>query len=121
MGRGTTGDDAIKQMAQLLRSGATMLSQTCPVHGVPLFKLKTGDIICPVCRKRVVFVREGEEAKAMGIIALSELEKTVYEKIRFLTGLISSEEDPDRMYEPLRLIIACLEVLEKLKRLGTGA
>jgi len=112
-------DEAIKSMAELLRSGATMLSQTCPIHGVPLFKLKTGEVICPVCKKRVVFIKEGEEAKAYGIIALSELERVIYGKLRLLTDSINRESDPERMYETLRSVIACLEILERLKKLSS--
>lgn len=116
------GDEslAVRKMAELLRAGATMLSETCPVHKVPLFKLKSGEVICPVCRKRVIFVREGEEAKALGIIALSELENVIYEKIRRLTYDVRKENDPDKAYELLRSVIACLEVLDRIRKLSAS-
>ncbi len=110
---------AVRRMAELLRAGATMLPETCPVHRVPLFRLKSGEVICPVCRKRVVFVREGEEAKALGVVALAELEQAVYEKLRTLTNEVRRENEPERTYDILRSIIACLEVLDRIKKLSS--
>ncbi|MGD2142812.1 MAG: Sjogren's syndrome/scleroderma autoantigen 1 family protein, partial [Candidatus Bathyarchaeota archaeon] len=45
--------DSMKSMAELLRSGATMLSRSCPECDSPLFKLKSGDIVCAKCQRRV--------------------------------------------------------------------
>ena len=56
-------DTAVKRMAQLLKSGATMLERVCPQCNVPLFRLKSGEIICPSCGQRFVIVQSEEEEK----------------------------------------------------------
>jgi len=47
---------AIKRMTELLRGGATMLGEHCPLCGSPLFRLRSGEIVCPV-HGRVVVAR----------------------------------------------------------------
>lgn len=42
-------DRIVKDMAKLLRNGATMLGKECPKCGKILFRLKTGSIFCPNC------------------------------------------------------------------------
>ncbi|BAA79119.1 conserved hypothetical protein [Aeropyrum pernix K1] len=61
-GEGPGSDDIVKKMAQLMMQGAVMLDKTCPADGLPLFKLKTGDVVCPVHGK-VVIVASDEEAR----------------------------------------------------------
>ncbi|MDP8003551.1 MAG: hypothetical protein C0171_02110 [Caldisphaera sp.] len=51
--------EVVKKMASLLSQGATMLDKTCPACGLPLFKTKKGEIVCPVHGK--VYVVESEE------------------------------------------------------------
>ncbi|MEN3059018.1 MAG: Sjogren's syndrome/scleroderma autoantigen 1 family protein, partial [Candidatus Methanosuratincola petrocarbonis] len=53
----STRDSQVKRMADLLREGATMLSQACPECKTPLFRLSSGEVICPGCNKRVVFAK----------------------------------------------------------------
>ena len=43
-----------KKMAELLRSGHTMLNLACPVCNNPLFRNKDNEILCPICNKRVL-------------------------------------------------------------------
>ena len=64
-----TSDDSMKQMAELLRSGAKMLSQSCPECGSPLFQLKSGEIWCANCQRRVVIVSEGEDVYSLSLAA----------------------------------------------------
>lgn len=108
----------IKRMAELLKSGATMLSTSCPNDKVPLFKLKTGEIICPVCNTRFYIVKdEAEHAAVTTSIALESLEQTIMNKIVQINNIISSMDanSVDRnMLESLKL---WLEILEKVKSL----
>ena len=48
----------VKKAAELLRQGATMLEEPCPICKMPLFKLKNGDIVCPVHGK--VYIAKNE-------------------------------------------------------------
>lgn len=56
----------IKRMAQLVSQGASMLAESCPMDGLPLFRLRNGDVICPVHGK-VMIVSSEEEAREVEI------------------------------------------------------
>lgn len=56
----------IKVMTQLMAQGAVMLEQTCPICGLPLFRLKNGDVVCPLHGK-VYIVNSDEEAREVEI------------------------------------------------------
>lgn len=108
------GADPTKYMAELLKSGATMLAETCPVEGchMPLFKLKSGEVVCPV-HGRVYVVKTEEEAREIfervGLTsALSKVEDLALRRIIELSGT----EDAD----PLELV-KWLEVLERVRKL----
>jgi len=107
---------AVKKMAELLRSGAVMLPQKCPAKdcSLPLFKLKSGEIICPL-HGRVYLVSSDEEAREivsrLSVSSiLDKLEKRVIE--------ILGKTLDDRMGEmDYRDIIGWLEVLERITRI----
>jgi len=110
-------DENLSRMVNLLRSGAIMLHESCPVCHSPLFKVRD-EIVCPKCQKRVVFVRKDEEAsKVLEESVLSTLEGTLVVKIQDLEKEISKERDPDRLYNLLRILVAFLEALERIKRI----
>jgi len=56
----------VKEMAEMLRQGAKMLSYSCPECGSPLFQLKSGEVWCARCQKRVVIVAEDEDESTGG-------------------------------------------------------
>ena len=108
----------MKRMVDLLRSGATMLADICPICNSPLFKLKSGDVYCPGCEKRVVFVKEGEDiAKATQIQVISELTSTASQKLMELTNMAKYESDVDRLYELGRCMLTWLEIFERVRKL----
>jgi UPF0148 protein len=108
----------MKRMVDLLRSGATMLADICPICSSPLFKLKSGDVYCPGCEKRVVFVKEGEDvAKATQIQVISELTSTASQKLMELTNMARYESDVDRLYELGRCMLTWLEIFERARKL----
>jgi UPF0148 protein len=108
----------MKRMVDLLRSGATMLADVCPICNSPLFKLKSGDVYCPGCEKRVVFVKEGEDvAKTMQIQVIGELTSTASQKLMELTNMAKYESDVDRLYELGRCVLTWLEIFERVRKL----
>lgn len=108
----------MKRMVDLLRSGATMLADVCPICNSPLFKLKSGEILCPGCEKRVIFVKEGEDvAKITQIQVISELMSTANQKLMELTNMAKYESDVDRLYEIGRCMLTWLEIFERVKKL----
>lgn len=60
------GDELVRKMAQMMMQGAVMLDKTCPLDGVPLLRLKTGEIVCPV-HGRVLIVSSDEEARDLEV------------------------------------------------------
>jgi len=110
----STGVDPTKIMAELLKSGAIMLAETCPVEGchLPLFKLRTGEVICPI-HGRVHIVKTEEEAKEVytRTYLLYILEKLEVYTLKTVESLLNS---PD--IEPTEYI-KWLEVLERIHRI----
>ncbi|MGB9827837.1 hypothetical protein IMZ38_03575 [Thermosphaera chiliense] len=106
--------DYTKIMAEYLKAGATMLSLTCPVEGcgLPLFKLRSGEIVCAVHGK-VHLVKSDEEVKEIRerITLIGVLDKLEEKTLNIIKEQSESEDvDP-------REIIGWLEVLERIRRL----
>jgi UPF0148 protein len=110
-------DGEMKQMAELLRSGATMLSYSCPECASPLFRLKTGEIWCAKCDRRVVIVPEGEEASAEAGAQLVSLEKAIVYKLASLSGSLAKESDPENLKAMAEVLDALLSSLERLRKI----
>ncbi len=106
-------DRIVKKMAELMKAGAVMLPETCPVKGcnLPLFRLKSGEIVCPVHGKIVVVSSEEEAAevtKKYGLAGvLDKLEDYV---IRTIDSMIGEVSDPS-------ILIEWLEVVERIERI----
>ena len=88
--------DVVKKMADLLRAGAAMLSERCPICGLPLFRLKSGEVVCPV-HGRVYIVKTESEATRITVqgvlenlerIAAEEIAKALEKRSQGLDGLV---------------------------------
>jgi UPF0148 protein len=111
-------DENIKKMADLLRQGASLLSQSCPQCGSPLFKIKD-EIYCPSCGKKVVIVKEGEPIPPnVEGVTLSDLSIVLHNKLRETVESIKNETDSSRLEELLRIIVGILDALERLRRIS---
>lgn len=107
----------VKRMAELLKSGAAMLSETCPECGTPLFKLGN-DVICPKCNRTVLIIKGSEdEAKLATGQTLENTEKIILSKIQETNMSIKNESDPDRLLQLGSLLACWLEALEKVRGL----
>ena len=107
----------IKRMSDLLRSGATMLSEICPECGSPLFKVKN-DIVCVKCNKPVVMVKATEqEGSVVGGKVLEELEQTMLSKIKGINSALSQETDVERLNQYGKILSTWLDALDKIRRL----
>ncbi len=103
--------DVVKKMADLLRAGATMLSERCPVCGLPLFRLRSGEVVCPV-HGRVYIVRDESEVSRVTVQGvLEELEKVV------ATRISESLEAAKRGEPRARELSEWLDVLERTERI----
>ena len=106
----------MKEMAELLRSGAKMLSESCPECGTPLFQLKSEDIVCANCQRRVVIVPEGEETTVEAGMRLESLETTIYQKLVSLGEVLAEETEPSRIKDLSEVINSLVENIERLRK-----
>ena len=115
-------NEKIQSMADLLRSGATLTSLSCPACSSPLFRLKNGDLWCAHCRKKVIVVREGQEfdeAQRLTVLtALSSLERTLLDKMMEINEKIRDTNDPDDLQRLSVLLSSLLENLKSVRSLG---
>jgi len=108
----------IKMMADLLRQGATLTEHSCPACSSPLFKLRSGDLWCVSCQKRVIIVREGEpEPEATETPVFSSLESTIMGKIQELEKQLAEETDVKKLRTLGTTLSALLENLEKIRKM----
>ncbi|MCE4620558.1 MAG: hypothetical protein F7C33_05995 [Desulfurococcales archaeon] len=107
--------EVVRKMAQLMMQGAVMLSETCPICGLPLFRLRNGDVVCPVHGK-IILVSSEEEAREVEVDSIvSEVEHYAAKKVRELL----SQDRPSEILEWLRVIEAgerIRELREKRRR-----
>lgn len=104
----------VKKMAELLKTGATMLAETCPVEGcrLPLFKLKSGEVVCPIHGKIHVVKTDEEALKIREELTL----KTTLDKLEELVikNIHSRIENSELNTSEL---IELLEILERIYRI----
>jgi UPF0148 protein len=106
----------LKQLADLLKSGAKMLGDHCPECNSPLFTIQ-GEIRCPRCNKRVVKVKMGEELSISTSFQLNDIERTILIKIQEVNKLIIEEKDLTNLEKLSNLLIKWLETLEKVRKI----
>ena len=108
----------LQDMANLLKQGAQLTEYSCPACASPLFKLKSGDLWCVKCQKRVIIVKEGETPEeATKPAVLSGLESTVLIKIQEVETRIKTEKDPAQLEKLSNTLTTLLENLEKIRRM----
>jgi UPF0148 protein len=91
-----------------------MLAERCPLCGLPLFRLKSGEVLCPE-HGRVYLVKDETEyiqATIQGV--LEQLERLAAERLSKVMDLIARGEASD---EATKLIIGWLDVLERAERI----
>jgi UPF0148 protein len=110
-------EESIKRMADLLKSGATMLFEHCPQCGSPLFKLQD-QVRCPKCDKRVVIVKTGEEIPDLSKSnLLSDVEDAVLSKLQEVSDRVREEKDVSKLADLGILLSTWLDVLEKVRNI----
>lgn len=112
----------VRAMADLLRGGATLTSLSCPVCASPIFRLKSGELWCAQCRKRVVVVEEEEEVREIETLStLSQVETTLLMKIWEINEKLRVEEDFEELQHLSSMMATLLDNLEKIRRIkGRG-
>lgn len=110
-------EESIKRMADLLKSGATMLFEHCPQCGSPLFKLQD-EVRCPKCDKRVIIVKTGEEVPDVSKSELLiDVEDTILYKLQEFSDRVRDEKDVSKLVALGNLLSTWLDVLEKVRKI----
>lgn len=108
-------NEQVKRMAELLRSGATMLQETCPNCNSPLFKFE-GRVFCAKCGSPSPTV-----AKAPRMVNLeamiSELTSTILSKLEKLNDKVNKTSRPNDLYKLAKTILTLLKALDHLEKL----
>ena len=107
----------IKRMAELLKSGATMTDLACPACASPLFRLKNGELWCEKDQKKVVVVKEGEEARLAQNSTLNDLEATLSTKVKEIQEKLAKEQDPEKLQKLGNTLSGLLENLERTRKM----
>ena len=109
--------EEVKRMADLLRSGAVMLKETCPVCATPLFRVGK-DVFCARCNRPVAIVKSAEdEVRLVTQQVLDGLEQTMLDKIGDLKLAIKNEREPAQLRELGETAKTYLSALEQIKKL----
>ena len=102
-------------MADLLKQGAALTEHACPACSSPLFKLRTGDLWCANCQKRVILLKEGEPEPKQDSQIFSSLEITIMKKIMEIQEQIEKESDFTKLKNLGETLSTLLENLKKIK------
>lgn len=107
----------LKKMVDLLRQGSTLTDLACPACASPLFRLKSGNLWCARCEKRVIVVREGEEPpKVTSSAVLDKLEATVLAKVQEIQNRMEKENNTEELQKLGTLLSGLLDNLEKVRK-----
>lgn len=107
----------VKRMSELLKSGATMLPETCPQCGTPLFRKGT-EIFCAKCNRPVIILRNAEdESRLVTDQILDSTEQTLLAKIQQINTALKTESDLEKMVTYGIAIKNWLEAIDNLRKL----
>ncbi len=99
----------IRIMANLMAQGAVMLEQTCPICGLPLFRMKNGDVVCPVHGK-VYIVSSDQEAREV------EIDETL-RQVEYMAAVKVREYLKSGEIDQVGDLLGIMEAAERVMRL----
>ena len=123
-------DENTKKMADLLRSGYTMLNMACPLCNNPLFKNIEDDIFCPICNRRVQIVKEdnktsatksqeanglNSETKKTLKDASKNLEEILLKKIEYISQKLQDETQINAIKSYIEILDLIITLISKLR------
>ncbi|MCK4369819.1 MAG: hypothetical protein E3J52_07365 [Promethearchaeota archaeon] len=120
-------------MADLLRSGNTMLNMACPVCNNPIFRNNEGVNFCPTCNREILVInnktnqeistmknkiqnnkqqKEFHQDRQNELVNL--LEDVLFEKIEMITHKLRNESHLQLIENYTKILINCLDLLNKI-------
>ena len=112
-------------MADLLRSGHTMLNLACPICNNPIFKNKNGEKYCPVCNKKIVFVDNEASSKTKENLKESTTKRSnltiwitvkeeILKKVEWLIENLRDETQVEKIESYINLLSKCFKLYRKI-------
>ena len=105
----------MKKMGELLRKGATMLSESCPECNTPLFRLKDSSLVCSMCNKPVIIVSADTDTE--GIAQQGSIDETLLNKVKEIQGKIEAETEPEKINTLLETLTKLLDARERVRKI----
>ena len=103
-------EELTKKAAEMLLSGATLLSEPCPYcKGVRV--MKEGQALCINCGRKP----EKKEIPTPSTDNVTPIEKTLEKKMEILSKELELEKDHEKQQSILKTINSLLETMEKVK------
>ena len=94
-----------------------MTDLACPACSSPLFRLKSLDLWCAKCEKKVIVIKEGEDpTKMKGLMVLENIETTLLAKVQEIQNKMQHTENVEELQKLGRTLSELLENLEKIKK-----
>jgi uncharacterized Zn finger protein (UPF0148 family) len=119
-------------MADLLRSGNTMLNIACPVCNNPVFRNKNGNTFCPTCDRNVLIVNNKEYPNNLinenkfsdklqdinhprnQIKSLTKLKVAIYEKVNEIIQKLKNETHLRDIEAYTRILLNCIKIINQI-------
>jgi UPF0148 protein len=104
-------------MADLLRQGSTLTELACPACSSPLFRLKNGDLWCGKCEKKVIVLKQGEEASQVtSSMVLESVEATLLARVQEIQKKMQNTKDMEGLQKLGAALSTLLDNIEKIRK-----
>jgi UPF0148 protein len=110
----TLSEGSLKNMGELLRKGAKMLSTSCPECNTPIFQINDGSLYCAMCDKPVIIVSANTDTEAMA--QQNRLDETLSKKIKQVQDSLEEEMDPDKINALLETLGKLIDTRDKVRK-----
>jgi len=128
--------DSIKEMANLLRLGHTMLNIACPICNNPIFRDNKGEMFCPACKRKVIYEKETEnlnntqkaalniekkeedqnDSKNQESLLFESLRSIITEKMNLICQNLKNETQIEFIARYVHLLTNFFDLLERISR-----
>jgi uncharacterized Zn finger protein (UPF0148 family) len=99
-------------MADFLRRGATLTKLSCPSCSSPLLRLRNKDLLCAICQKKVIVVKQEDTQKSSPFRILDSI---LLGKIEEIIIRIEKTNDTNELEKLSNLLSNMLNNIEKVR------
>jgi len=92
-----------------------MLPYSCPICGSPLFRLKNGDVVCPIHGKVAIVSDETEIVEQVSAPLFAKIEEKILKQLDILSEDIGRTSSYDEDIKLSQAIDGWLMVIERLR------